>query len=685
MLSSSEEYVRVQIEALREKLLDLTLRNRMLNYKPSKRLSIVIEGEDSQTLYSLLVDEGKRFSFTGKPDPVRSDPGSLISEPKDYADEVSMSRFREDAIEELEGFLGHAAVPVEKADTKLATTEYESVLQVKLRTIRREANLVNEELGVNTLFLTLGVLEWQESEAKVCKASLVFVPVRLDQLANGQVRLVHEGGDAGVNLPLAAKLGEFNLRMPEWTDDKPLVTYLNEVAGTIRERTGWRVLPDEVHLGFFSYEKYSMYVDLGGEAWPEGKKPWQNADLVAMLGGQGYPRSESRVTESSQLDRVRPVTECHEVYDADSSQTIAMVRAAEGISMVVEGPPGTGKSQTITNIIAEAVAAGRTVLFVSAKRAALEVVTRRLDEAGLHDVFLDLHDKGANRKEFYDELNRTVKRNLKLAEEQLKVQRLAELRELLNAYSEAVNTPIGHYGVPPFIAMARLARLPKEDVDDRVGRIPFEVLSGKSVEEIDLALPKVAALQERIAKIGVPTEHPFWGAEIDYLDPSLKLDLETDLAECLAKIETALADWSEAARRLRVEVEPTSDHIRVLQACVARAETAPELDGVAVKASTWRADQPKVESTIEALRSRAAARARQANTVRPDAWGTDVGGLLVTYQVGVIAGIDSCPAHSAVLVSRRGRSSPIPLLSTRQVNRPHSKISAPPALPKRRF
>jgi len=632
MLSSSEEYVRVQIEALREKLLDLTLRNRMLNYKPSKRLSIVIEGEDSQTLYSLLVDEGKRFSFTGKPDPERWDARAQTDEPRDYADDVSMSRFREDAIAELEGFLGHAAVTVDKADTKLSTTEYESVLQAKLRTIRREANLVNEELGVNTLFLTLGVLEWQESDARVCKAPLVFVPVRLDQLANGQVRLVHEGGDAGVNLPLGAKLGEFNLKMPDWTDDKPLVTYLNEVVGTIRERVGWRVLPNEVHLGFFSYEKYSMYVDLGGDAWPEGKKPWQNVDLAAMLGGQGYPRSESRVNESSQLDRVRGVAECHEVYDADSSQTIAMVRAAEGISMVVEGPPGTGKSQTITNIIAEAVAAGRTVLFVSAKRAALEVVTRRLDEAGLHDVYLDLHDKGANRKEFYDELNRTVKRSLKLAEEQLKVQRLAELRALLNAYCDAVNTPVGQYGVPPFTAMARLARLPKEDVEDRAGRIPFEVLSAMTVEDVDLALPKVAALQERCAAIGVPIEHAFWGAGINYLDPSLKLDLETDLREAVGWLQQALDDWTTAASLLRVDVEPSADHVRVLQACVARAESAPELDGVAVKASTWQADHAKVVSAITALRSRADARERQSRTVRPEAWSVDVGSLVVTYR-----------------------------------------------------
>jgi len=604
----------------------------MLNYKPSKRLSIVFEGEDSQTLYSLLVDEGKRFSFTGKPDPVPTDPGALTGELNDYADDVSMSRFREDAIAELEGYLGHAAVPVDKADTKLATNEFESVLQAKLRTIRREANLANEELGVNTLFLTLGVLEWQESEARTCKAPLVFVPVRLDQLANGQVRLVHEGGDAGINLPLIAKLGEFNLKMPEWTDEKPLVTYFNEVVGTIRDRAGWRVLADEVHLGFFSYEKYSMYVDLGGDAWPNGKKPWQNADLAAMLGGLGYPRSESRVTESSQLDAVRGVADCHEVYDADSSQTIAMVRAAEGISMVVEGPPGTGKSQTITNIIAEAVAAGRTVLFVSAKRAALEVVTRRLDEAGLHDVFLDLHDKGANRKEFYDELNRTVKRNLKLAEEQLKVQRLAELRNMLNAYSEAVNTPIGHYGVPPFTAMARLARLPKEDVEDRSGRIPFEVLSGMTVEQIDLALPKVAALQERCATIGVPVEHAFWGAKIDYLDPSLRLDLETDLGQTISRLSEALEDWSSAANSLRIEVEPTADHVRVLQACVARAESAPELDGVAVKASTWRADHARIVAVIEALRARASARSRQAGTVRPDSWNIDVGALAVTYR-----------------------------------------------------
>lgn len=632
MLSSSEEYVRVQIEALREKLLDLTLRNRMLNYKPSKRLSIVVEGEDSQTLYNLLVEEGKRFSFTGKPDPVRTDPSTLVEEPRDYADDVSMSKYREDAIAELEGFLGSAAIPVEKADTKLATNEFESVLQAKLRTIRREANLVNEELGVNTLFLTLGVLEWQESEARVCKAPLVFVPVRLDQLANGQVRLVHEGGDVGVNLPLAAKLGEFNLKMPEWTDEKRLVSYFNEIAGTIRDRSGWRVLADEVHLGFFSYEKYAMYMDLGGDAWPEGRKPWQNADLAAMLGGQGYPRSESRVSESSQLDTVRGVADCHEVYDADSSQTIAMVRAAEGISMVVEGPPGTGKSQTITNIIAEAVAAGRTVLFVSAKRAALEVVTRRLDEAGLHDVYLDLHDKGANRKEFYDELNRTVKRNLKLAEEQLKVQRLAELRTMLNAYSEAVNTPIGRYGVPPFTAMASLARLPKEDAEDRSGRIPFEVLSGMTVDDVDLALPKVAALQERLTTIGIPVEHAFWGADINYLDPSLRLDLETDLSEGIARMSEALEDWSSAANSLRVEVEPTADHVRVLQACVARAESAPELDGVAVKASTWRADQARIVAVIEALQARRAARARQASTVRAESWSVDVGPLAVTYR-----------------------------------------------------
>ena len=62
---------------------------------------------------------------------------------------------------------------------------------------------------------------------------------------------------------------------------------------------------------------------------------------------------------------------------------------------MLEGPPGTGKSQTITNLLTRAVAEGKKVLFVAEKRAALDVVARRLDAVGMGMFALDLHDKGS--------------------------------------------------------------------------------------------------------------------------------------------------------------------------------------------------------------------------------------------------------------------------------------------------
>lgn len=403
-----DELIRTQVEALRRKLLDLTLRNRMLNFHPSKRLGVAVVGEDAEQVYKTLVEDSRKMSFVGKPDPPKGGSGAP-DPPRLFDDPVAQEEFGPHAIEELETDPEPPPATVDQTDTRLNTDEFDSVLQAKLRTIAREANLAAEELGIDTLFLTLGTLEWREpSSERSYKAPLLFVPVSLERQNNGTLRLVHTGADVGDNLPLRAKLNEFGLRLPEFDDEQGPTRYFEAVRSMLPHRSDWHVAPDEIALGFFNYEKYAMYVDLGGEAWPEGRKPWQHPDLSAML-GHGYDAPDSPIADDAFLDAVRPVTACHEVYDADSSQTLAMIRAADGLSIVVQGPPGTGKSQTITNIIAEAVAAGKKVLFVSAKRAALDVVKRRLDEADLGAMCLDLHDKLTNRREFYAELKRTAR------------------------------------------------------------------------------------------------------------------------------------------------------------------------------------------------------------------------------------------------------------------------------------
>lgn len=622
--------VRTQVEALRQKLLDLSLRNRMLNFRPSKRLGLIITGEDACQLHRLLVEDGRKMTFAGKPDPPKSD----RTEPRlsSFDDPVAAAQYRQEAEEELSAYLEAPYATVSQTDTKLNTDEYESALQAKLRTIQREATLANEELGIATLFLTLGMLEWHEPDSsRLLRAPLLFVPVNLERQANGTLRLVHAGGDVGDNLPLRAKLLELNLKLPVYSDEQPLAIYFEAVYSTIRSRGDWSVLPDEVALGFFNYEKYAMYVDLGGEAWSEDRKPWHHPDVTAMLGG-GYETPDSPIGDHTQLDSVRPVAECHEVYDADSSQTLAMIRAAEGLSIVVEGPPGTGKSQTITNIIAEAVEAGKKVLFVSAKRAALEVVKRRLEEADLGAVCLDLHDKLTNRREFYSELKRTAERSLSLRSEEERVARLTELRDRLNEHAEAVNQPLEQFGCTPFAAMARLAALPAETPEDREGRVDFARLRNWTESEARKRLPLVAALQARIREIGVPVEHPFWGVGLEHLDPGLRLDLEVELRQATEAWNAAEAAVQEAAEAFRIDPPARVADVRVLRACAERAQSVPPLDGVALRLNTWKTEASRVRTILGHLRSRQHKVARHTGKVTDEAWDQDWLPTLAAYE-----------------------------------------------------
>lgn len=624
------EGVKTQVESLRKKLLDLTLRNRMLNYRPSARLGLTIVDESAVELYRIVVEEGKRMSFVGRPDPPRTSKtiGKEQLELLATEDEL-LAKAKADAKEELETFLGSSYVPIEppsslspeRVDTKLGTTEYQSVLPGKLRGIQREAALANEELGINTLFLTLGMLQWSENETKSYRAPLLYVPVRLESQANGATRLVYEGSDVGENLPLRAKLNEFGLRLPEFDDEKPIEEFFGEVELMARSQLLWEVRRDEVCLGFFNYEKYAMYVDLSGDAWGEESKPWNHPDVVAML-GTGYPPIASPVNEETFLDDVRAVAEGREVYDADSSQTLAMIRAASGLSMVIEGPPGTGKSQTITNIISEAVAAGKTVLFVSAKRAALDVVKRRLEDADLGPICLDLHDKLTNRREFYAEIRRTIENPIAVKSQEDRVTRLAELRNRLNDHCAAMNDELPEFGLSPFTAVTRLARLPSETPEDRGGRVSFESLGHWRIGDIEARMPFVRTLQERLGLVGVPLANPYWGCALEHLDPALRIDIQESLREATEALRHAVDKVADAAKAFAVPA-PTIGNVDAFRTAVELAQTAPADGELNFEGAAWSVSEAKLREYVDALRISTRIRSTRAGQVQPSAFETD--------------------------------------------------------------
>lgn len=618
--ANNPEIARVYVEALRSKLLDLSLRNRMLNYRPSRRYSISIIGEDSTHLYNLVAgDSPKKLTFVGRPDPpVR---GKEIQEELPvFDDEVSQFEFKEQAEDELNAYLTDPTKPVDQLDTKLNTEEYVSVLQAKLRSIQHQAVLAREELGINTLFITLGMLEWRDQgRSEPLLAPLLFVPVQLERQKNGTLRLVQEGSDAGGNLPLQAKLKEFNIKLPDFDDEKGVKAFLDEIEASVRLRQDWKVRRNDVALGFFSYEKFSMYVDLSGDQWPEGRKPWQHPDIQNLL-ALGYPPVESPITNDSFVDDIRSVEHSLEVYDADQSQLIAMLRASAGLSMVVEGPPGTGKSQTITNMIAEAVASGKRVLFVAAKKAAVDVVKRRLDEAGLGAMVLDMHDKLLNRKEFYSELKRTASLALKVSDETAKVERLAELRKHLNDYCRSVNEPMQPFGISPFDAIGHLSALPKETNDDRPGRISFDDLSHLSAVQIEKAMPVIEALQERLSNVGVPDRHPFWGSRLDYFDPALKLDLEQLLPELIGNLEKATSEVEAVCIKLQIPMADTLAELKTLGDCAERIKDSPPHAGVQLALDQWEQKRTEIDKTIELLDRRRELHRVWDSSLAPNAW-----------------------------------------------------------------
>jgi hypothetical protein len=221
------------------------------------------------------------------------------------------------------------------------------------------------------------MLEWYESDAsqELRRAPLILIPVLLERDRGSQFRIHYEGTEVGENLFLAAKLDlEFHVKLPSLPDADTLdvCAYFETIKQSVASLPRWRVDEQAIVLGFFSYAKYLMFKDLEGLQWPEQAKPWTHEILGALLEG-GFDEDQPGISEDDHLDQHRPIVAVNEVCDADSSQVLAILEAKAGQSMIIEGPPGTGKSQTITNLIAEAIGDGKKVLFVSEKRAALDV------------------------------------------------------------------------------------------------------------------------------------------------------------------------------------------------------------------------------------------------------------------------------------------------------------------------
>lgn len=597
--------VRQRLEAARHNLLDTSLRNKLVNYRIPKAIGVEVVGEHPTEVFRILVTENKAMMFTGKPDRSEKEEEAILFE-NDSADKTPS---------------------VDIYDLKLNTNETKTRLQNRLLKTWRDAQSSLEEQGVNILFLALGMLEWYESDAsqELRRAPLILIPVLLERDRGSQFRIRYEGTEVGENLSLAAKLDlEFHLKLSSLPDADTLdvQAYFETIKQGIASLPRWRVDEQAIVLGFFSYAKYLMFKDLEGLQWPEQAKPWTHEILGALL-DSGFDEDESGISEEDHLDQHRPIDTIHEVCDADSSQVLAILEAKAGQSMIIEGPPGTGKSQTITNLIAEAIGDGKKVLFVSEKRAALDVVWRNLEKAGLHAACLELHSNKTSKKDFYARLEQTVNLGMPQTHRlQAKLERLQQTRDKLNTYCEAVHQTIDGRELGPLYAMGKLLLLGEEP--QGLVRHKFSLMERWIQTDFLGRRDLVEKIQAKVREIGPPFENPFWGSGLRILLPHDKPTLLSLIKECESRIQRARTASQGLAGRLRLPLPETLQQARLIGNAALRVFSAPPLEGIKVSTTTWKEQEKALRGAIAKGKRWSELHATYASVLKSDAWGEAV-------------------------------------------------------------
>ncbi|WP_166831715.1 DUF3320 domain-containing protein [Thalassoroseus pseudoceratinae] len=420
-----------RIERWQRKLLDLSLRNRLLNFKLNKQ-SIPLVCPDISRLEDRLGDGTKlRMISLSDHNPIGERDAEL---------------HRQKTNQELDTEFAKQAL----ARDEIACDLTEDELAKRLTTLYRNVRNDLAEGGSNTLFLAVGFLKWKQKpdDTKSYRAPLLLVPVKLiRKSALSPYHLAQHEDEIRFNATLIQLLKkDFDRDLSWFEGDLPtdesgvdVPQILSRMRAEVRDIPGFEVV-DESALGTFSFAKYLMWKDLVDRV----DQLEQNRVVRHLIRdpGQPFDRGAGTIPHPQEVDQRFEPQEIYHPLPADSSQLAAVMAASEGQDFVLIGPPGTGKSQTIANIISQCLAVKKTVLFVAEKTAALDVVYRRLKEHGLGDCCLELHSSKAERRKFLDQLegswlnNQRAKPNEWLTiNERLKIR-----RDELNAYVSAIHT-----------------------------------------------------------------------------------------------------------------------------------------------------------------------------------------------------------------------------------------------------
>jgi len=506
------------IKGLKEKLIDTSKRNRLINSPIGKNRGkyLDIVDERSDEIFRLLLLDKKKMRFGPS---------------EDGYDETEMTE---------NVYVPDPDPPSAKhLDLTLQTRLTKDALHKRLLQLYRDSNSSVEEQGANPLFLALGFVRWFESSSSTIErfAPMVLLPVEI--LRDGvkdNFKLMVRGEDLEPNHSFDALLkSDFDLQLPAWPEGEDWLPseYFEQVNHTISSRENWSVYADTIQLGFYSSGKFLMSKDL---------EKAETTDLMEQLLCGGFDNVSPLFDPEENLDEryVNPENLGH-IMEADASQTRVIAAAREGRNMVVQGPPGTGKSQTIANIIAVAVRDNLKVLFVAEKRAALDVVYDRLRSCGLGPLCLEMHSTKARKKVVYDELAKTLDLGRPLVGDRTEYDHLKNVRDELNQLSKQLHSIDEKSGETLYQVIGQLTKL-LADQDLPKPDFTVEDAATWNPETTEIARNEIKKLISLTEEYGPEQSHPWRGAnrKITPMDRSRLADHIKRLHSEMKELQTTL-------------------------------------------------------------------------------------------------------------------------------------------------
>ena len=513
------------------KLLDLGLRNALISMRLSASLVPILT--DSVDKLENSLNSGMDFSIHPRP--------------ADYTAEGKPSF---EAMHELQGCKDLVASEFDNHRLRSVYTDTE--LSKSLKNLYRTAKTSLEENGANTLYLALGLLKWYENpkSTKPRFAPVILLPVEMVRKSASQGYVIRlRDDDPQMNVTILEKLKQdFHIQVggldplpmdEQGIDTRKVFTILRKA---IMEQPRWDVL-ESAYLGIFSFSQFVMWNDIRNRS----QDLERNKIVRSLMDGKlAWEAEEMDPTASQDAKVFLPMS-------ADASQLFAIASAAKGESFVLHGPPGTGKSQTITTMIANALAQGKSVLFVAEKMAALEVVQKRLEKIGIGPFCLELHSNKAKKRTVLEQLRRAteVTRDTTAEEYAARAQQLAQLRSELDCYADALHTP-----QPCGKDLYALVSLYEENKDapdlppldkDFIRRLNAETLREQE------------ALLERMLAIGKVIEHPHNHPLEAVRCCQYSQKLRYELPQAVSELRSATKELSAALDNLNLPREQTRD------------------------------------------------------------------------------------------------------------------------------